>query len=166
VFGVAVRSRSEPDDLTHVRRLCDRAVELGFRVRRIVLATGRVRERDLEATARLGLDATELVSSDDLDDISRAIGECTAFASMKFQGSWRGPCTACRRSPSCRPTRRATSCPGSTGRICSPSTATRTCGAPPDRPRPDLGGDRDRLRADAVAHLADLRAAIGAAVGG
>src|SRR6476646_7748875 len=79
LLGVAVRSRSEPDDLSHVVRLCARATELGFRVRRIVLATGRVRTQDLEATARLGLDDTELVSTDDLDAISRAIGECTVL---------------------------------------------------------------------------------------
>jgi polysaccharide pyruvyl transferase WcaK-like protein len=86
VFGVSVRSRGSPDDLSHVRRLCERAVELGYRVRRIVLATGRTRERDLEATDGLGLPDTELVASDDLDDISRAIGECTVLASMKFHG--------------------------------------------------------------------------------
>jgi polysaccharide pyruvyl transferase WcaK-like protein len=86
IFGVAVRSRREADDLTHVRRLCERATELGYRVRRIVLATGDVRRRDLEATARLDLPDTELVSSDDLAAISRAIGECTAMATMKFHG--------------------------------------------------------------------------------
>jgi polysaccharide pyruvyl transferase WcaK-like protein len=86
IFGVAVRSRSEPDDLTQVRRLCERAIELGYRVRRIVLATGRVRARDEVATEGLDLPGTELVASDDLDAISRAIGECTAISSMKFHG--------------------------------------------------------------------------------
>lgn len=86
IFGVAVRRRSGPDDLTQVRRLCERAQALGYRLRRIVLSTGRVRMRDLAATAELGFADTELVSSDDLDDITRAIGECTAMASMKFHG--------------------------------------------------------------------------------
>jgi polysaccharide pyruvyl transferase WcaK-like protein len=86
IFGVAVRQRAEPDDLTQVRRLCERAISLGYRVRRIVLATGRTRLRDLEATAGVGLPDTELVSSDDLAVISQAIGECTVVASMKFHG--------------------------------------------------------------------------------
>lgn len=86
IFGVAVRSRDQPDDLSNVRRLADRAIELGYRVRRIVLATGDVRARDLVATERLGLPDTELISTNDLDAISRAIGECAAFSSMKFHG--------------------------------------------------------------------------------
>jgi len=86
IFGVAVRRRSGPDDLTQVRLLCERAVALGYRLRRIVLATGATRVRDLAATRELGFDDTELVSSDNLDDITRAIGECTAMASMKFHG--------------------------------------------------------------------------------
>lgn len=86
IFGVAVRQRETPDDLTHVRRLCEKAVSMGYRLRRIVLATGPVRERDVEATAGLGFEDTELISSDDLDDISRAIGECTVMATMKFHG--------------------------------------------------------------------------------
>jgi polysaccharide pyruvyl transferase WcaK-like protein len=86
ILGVAVRDRGTPDDLTHVRRLCDRAVELGYRVRRIALSTGRIRMRDLAATERLGLADTELVASDDLDDLSRAIGECAVLATMKFHG--------------------------------------------------------------------------------
>jgi polysaccharide pyruvyl transferase WcaK-like protein len=86
IFGVAVRQRATVDDFSQVRRLAERATALGYRVRRIVLATGRTRVRDLEATARLGLEGTELVASDDLAVISRAIGECTAMASMKFHG--------------------------------------------------------------------------------
>jgi polysaccharide pyruvyl transferase WcaK-like protein len=87
VFGVAVRHRDPPDDLSEVRRMCERAIALGYRVRRIVLATGRLRPVDLAVTARLGLDGTELVASDDLAAISRAIGECSVLASMKFHGT-------------------------------------------------------------------------------
>ena len=86
IFGVAVRRRQDADDLSAVRKLAVRAQELGYRVRRIVLATGRTKERDLEATAALGLPDTELIASDDLMTITRAIGECTAMASMKFHG--------------------------------------------------------------------------------
>jgi polysaccharide pyruvyl transferase WcaK-like protein len=167
VFGVSVRSRSEPDDLTQVRRLCDRAVELGYRVRRIVLATGHVRERDLEATARLGLDRTELVSSDDLDDISRAIGECTAFASMKFHGvvaatMYGVPTIALMPTHKTRSFLRVIDRPDLLSAYSAPDLPTLL--------RADLAPipmeTRDRLRTDAVAHLADLRAAIRTAIGG
>ena len=86
IFGVAVRRRDTPDDLTHVRRLCEKAVSMGYRLRRIILANGRVREHDIEATAGLGFQDTELISTSDLDEISRAIGECSVFATMKFHG--------------------------------------------------------------------------------
>lgn len=86
IFGVAVRNRKQADDLTHVQQMCRRAVELGYRLRRIVLATGPLRSSDMETTQRLGFADTELVATDDLDDISRAIGECSVFASMKFHG--------------------------------------------------------------------------------
>jgi polysaccharide pyruvyl transferase WcaK-like protein len=86
IFGVAVRARPGGDDLSQVRRLCARAAALGYRVRPIVLATGETRAKDLVATGQLGLGDAELVATDDLDAISRAIGECSVFATMKFHG--------------------------------------------------------------------------------
>jgi polysaccharide pyruvyl transferase WcaK-like protein len=86
IFGVAVRRRNHPDDLSHVTRMCRRAEELGYRVRRIVLGTGAVRQADLAVTEQLGLPDAELVATDDLADLSRAIGECSVLASMKFHG--------------------------------------------------------------------------------
>lgn len=158
IFGVAVRSRKEPDDLSHVRRLCERAAEMGYRVRRIVLATGRVRERDDVATEGLGLPDTELVSSDDLDVISRAIGECSAITSMKFHGVV------------------VATMYGVPAIATMPTTKTRNfmrridrldllaAYSDPELPsflRPDLAPIADEtratLRAGAVAHLVDLR---------
>jgi polysaccharide pyruvyl transferase WcaK-like protein len=158
IFGVAVRSRKEKDDLTHVRRLCQRAVDLGYRVRRIVLATGRVRERDALTTEELELPDTELVSSDDLTDITRAIGECTAMASMKFHGvvvatMYGVPAIATMPTTKTRNFMRGI---GRTDLVSAYSS--------PDLPsflREDLAPvadeTRQRLRTEAVAHLADLR---------
>jgi polysaccharide pyruvyl transferase WcaK-like protein len=159
IFGVAVRSRNQPDDLTHVRRLCDRAVELGYRVRRIVLATGRVRERDDVATEGLDLPDTELVSSDDLDVISRAIGECTAISSMKFHGvvvatMYGVPAIATMPTTKTRNFMRRIDRPDLLSAYSNPEL--------PAVLRPDLAPiaeeTRLRLRSEAVAHLADLRA--------
>jgi polysaccharide pyruvyl transferase WcaK-like protein len=86
ILGIVVRKRDQPDDLTHVRRLAERGAELGYRVRTIVLATGSTRPDDLEATRALGFAGAELVESDGLQDLTRAIGECTVLATMKFHG--------------------------------------------------------------------------------
>lgn len=86
IFGVAVRRRETPDDLRQVRRLCEKALALGYRLRRLVLATGPTRRDDAEATTALGFEESELISTDDVDAISRAIGECSVLATMKFHG--------------------------------------------------------------------------------
>lgn len=86
ILGVVVRRRTRPDDFTHIERLCTRATELGYRVRKIVLANRQTRQRDLEATQELVVPGSELVTSEDLDDLTRAVGECSVLASMKFHG--------------------------------------------------------------------------------
>jgi polysaccharide pyruvyl transferase WcaK-like protein len=70
-----------------VQRLCEKAKAEGYRIRQIVLATGPIGRADLEAADELILPGKELVVSEDLDDITRAIGESTALASMKFHGT-------------------------------------------------------------------------------
>ncbi len=166
IFGVAVRSRSEPDDLTQVRLLCERAMELGYRVRRIVLATGKVRERDLEATERLGLPDTELISSDDLDVISRAIGECTVISSMKFHGvvvatMYGVPAIATMPTTKTRNFLRRIDRLDLLSVYSSPELPTFLQADM----APIAAEMRDQLRADVVAHLGELRAAIAATLG-
>ena len=166
IFGVAVRSRKEPDDLTQVRRLCERAVELGYRVRRIVLATGDVRMRDLEATAGLDLPDTELISTDDLAEISRAIGECSVFATMKFHGVIVATMYGVP-SIGLMPTTKTRNFLRSIGRLDLLSAYSNP--QLPSYLKPDMipidPAVPERLHADAVAHLADLRARIEAAIG-
>ena len=166
ILGVAVRSRSQPDDLSHVRRLCGRAKELGYDVRLIVLATGAVRGRDQAAVERLGLADAELVSTDDLSAISRAIGECTVLASMKFHGvvvatMYGVPTIALM------PTAKTRNFLRGIGRLDLLSMYSNP--DLPDRLTPDLAPIAaetvERLRSEAVAHLADLRSRIEAATG-
>jgi polysaccharide pyruvyl transferase WcaK-like protein len=167
IFGVAVRSRSEPDDLTQVRLACRRAEELGFRVRRIVLGTGKVRARDAVATDRLDLPDTELVSTDDLDAISRAIGECTAIASMKFHGvvvatMYGVPAIAMMPTAKTRNFLRGIDRLDLLSHYADPGL--------PEVLRTDLEpialDIRERLRGEVIAHLGELRARIHAAVDG
>ncbi len=89
ILGITVRWRQGGDDYSAVRALARRGRDLGYRLRTIVLSTGDVRERDEAALAELDLadDDVEHVASDDLDVLTRAIGECTMLASHKFHGS-------------------------------------------------------------------------------
>ena len=52
-----------------------------------MLATDQVRARDEAAFDQLALDDVERIASDDLEVLSRAIGECTMLASHKFHGT-------------------------------------------------------------------------------
>jgi polysaccharide pyruvyl transferase WcaK-like protein len=158
VFGVAVRRRKGRDDLSEVRRICVRAQELGYRVRRIVLATGRTRVRDLEATDELDLPGTELVASDDLAVISRAIGECTAMASMKFHGfvvatMYGVPCFVMMPTAKNRYLVEAIGRPDLLSVYNDPTLSERLT-ADPVPIAPEV---RTRLRAEARTFLADLR---------
>jgi polysaccharide pyruvyl transferase WcaK-like protein len=159
IFGVAVRRRDTPDDLTHVRRLCERAMSMGYRLRRIILATGQVREHDIEATAGLGFEDTELISSNDLGEISRAIGECTVMATMKFHGLV--VATMCGVTPiAMMPTRKTRNFIADIGR---PELLTHFAAEDlPDHLLPEMPpiaqSVRDRLRNGAAEYLRDLRA--------
>lgn len=166
IFGVAVRSRNQPDDLSHVRALCLKAASTGYRVRRIILATGKVRARDVEATAGLDLPDTELVSTDDLDAISRAIGECSIFATMKFHGVIVGTMYGVP-SIALMPTTKTKNFLRGIGRLDLLSAYSN-----PELPSwldrdlaPIAPETVDRLHGGGVAHLADLRARIEATVG-
>ncbi|TQL03656.1 polysaccharide pyruvyl transferase family protein [Cellulomonas sp. SLBN-39] len=90
VLGVVTRFRPRrdvPDDYSRLRELAAHAQSEGWRVRHIVLGTGEVGQRDLEDSHRLEVPGKELVHSEDLSVLTRAIGGCTALASMKFHGS-------------------------------------------------------------------------------
>jgi len=89
ILGITVRWREGGDDYSAVRALAARGRELGYRLRTIVLSTGEVRARDEQALAELAIDGpdVERVAADDLDVLTRAIGECSMFASHKFHGT-------------------------------------------------------------------------------
>jgi polysaccharide pyruvyl transferase WcaK-like protein len=87
ILGIVVRWREGGDDYTAVRALAARGRKLGYRLRTIVLSTDEVRARDERALDELGLDGVERIASDDLDALTRAIGECSMLASHKFHGT-------------------------------------------------------------------------------
>ncbi len=88
LLGVVTRDRKgEPDDLTNIRALCAKALDLGFGVRHLVLGVGDVGRRDLERAVDLDVPGKEVLASESLWDLCRGIGECHALASMKFHGT-------------------------------------------------------------------------------
>ena len=89
VLGITVRWRGGGDDYSAVRALAGHGRDLGYRLRTIVLSTGDVRALDERAFAELAIDGpdVERVASDDLETLTRAIGECSMLASHKFHGT-------------------------------------------------------------------------------
>ncbi|WP_296665034.1 polysaccharide pyruvyl transferase family protein [Demequina sp.] len=89
ILGIVTRQRrvDTPDDYTRLIELAEHAKARGWRIRHIVLGTGSVGERDVANAEALAVEGKELVYTESLDELSVAIGECTALASMKFHGT-------------------------------------------------------------------------------
>lgn len=89
ILGVVTRQRSatSQDDYTQVQRLCRHAQQQGWSIRHIILGFGGVGEADFRNADALDVPGKELVYTQNLDEMSRAIGGCSAFASMKFHGT-------------------------------------------------------------------------------
>lgn len=89
ILGIVTRQRrvDTPDDYTKLEELAAHAKRRGFRIRHIILGTGSVGERDFANAPALQVEDKEVVHSEDLDVLTRAIGECTVLASMKFHGT-------------------------------------------------------------------------------
>jgi polysaccharide pyruvyl transferase WcaK-like protein len=89
ILGIVTRQRNldRPDTYEQVEKLARTAQGKGFRIRHIVLGTGLVGQRDLDNADELHIEDKELLHSENLDDLSRWIGECRVLASMKFHGT-------------------------------------------------------------------------------
>ena len=90
VLGIVTRlrpNRDVPDDYGQLELLATTLQTRGWTIRHLVLGTGIVGERDVANASDLHVPGKELVVSEDLDDLSRAIGESAVFASMKFHGT-------------------------------------------------------------------------------
>lgn len=87
VLGIVTRQRpNQEDDYTQINALADQQRARGWKIRHIILGTGDVGARDsLDAADVTG--PKELVYTESLDELSRAIGSCTALVSMKFHGT-------------------------------------------------------------------------------
>jgi polysaccharide pyruvyl transferase WcaK-like protein len=86
VLGVTARRgiRMETDDL---RAICDAGRTAGYAIRHIVAANGTVGADDAALVETLRQPGEEVIRSESLDDVCRAIAGCTLVASSKFHVS-------------------------------------------------------------------------------
>jgi exopolysaccharide biosynthesis predicted pyruvyltransferase EpsI len=87
IFGFVSR-KQHPGEIhwENCRRLLDAAKAQGYKLRHILLGTGPIGEEDREGAKEFDYDGMELVTTESIDDLTRALGECTVLASMKFHG--------------------------------------------------------------------------------
>lgn len=88
-LGIVTRMRIAGGsfDYTELAELARHLQGNGWQVKHIILGTGIVGERDAEDATNLRVDDLDVVRSEDLDELCRAIGSVTALASTKFHGS-------------------------------------------------------------------------------
>lgn len=87
ILGIVTRQRpNKSDDYAQINALARQQLEKGWRIRHIILGSGVVGERDVKDAEDVTVEK-ELIYSESLDDMTKAIGECTALVSMKFHGS-------------------------------------------------------------------------------
>lgn len=90
IFGFVTRHRpnsAENDNYSRLIELGDYARSLGWRIRHIILGNGIVGERDFVNAERLKIPDKEIIYTQDIWALTRAVGECSTLASMKFHGS-------------------------------------------------------------------------------
>lgn len=87
ILGLVSRQRpNQNDDYARIVALAEQAIAKGWKIRHIILGTGEVGERDAKDATKVNVEK-ELVRSESLEVLTKAIGECTALVSMKFHGT-------------------------------------------------------------------------------
>lgn len=85
VLGIVLRShKSLNSGYEQVRNAVDQAKSLGYGVRIIVAAFGKLGEADLAVSQEFAEPGESVFYSDDLMEICKALGECALVLSMKF----------------------------------------------------------------------------------
>lgn len=85
ILGVVLRSHSSlVGEYEQVRKAVDEAKVLGYRIRIIVAAFGKLGEGDLAVSEQFSAENEEIVYSNDLMELCKSLGECSLVLSMKF----------------------------------------------------------------------------------
>jgi polysaccharide pyruvyl transferase WcaK-like protein len=87
ILGIVTRQRPDKeDDYSHINALAQQQIDKGWEIHHIVLGSGDVGKRDVIDAVDVTV-GKKLVTSENCEALSKAIGQCTAIVSMKFHGT-------------------------------------------------------------------------------
>ncbi|TDT29960.1 polysaccharide pyruvyl transferase family protein [Naumannella halotolerans] len=84
VLGLVTRHIKHPKEYVLMAEVSRRLIEQGWRVRHIIGGVAGHGRKDFENAAELKVEGKETCYTENLDDISRALGECSLVLSMKL----------------------------------------------------------------------------------
>lgn len=84
ILGLVTRHIKDPKEYVMMAEVSRRLMAQGWRVRHIIGGVGVHGQKDLENAAALEVEGKEVVHTEDLDEISIALGECSLLLSMKL----------------------------------------------------------------------------------
>lgn len=84
ILGIVTRYVRDPSDYEQLAEIGRRLLEQGWRVRHIIGGVAAHGQRDFENAEHLKIEGKETVYTEDLDLITRSLGECTLLLSMKL----------------------------------------------------------------------------------
>lgn len=87
VLGIVTRWSGQERSYEQVQEAGRALAAKGWRVRHIIAGTGEVGQRDLADAELIDIPGKEVVHSEDLDAISRALGGCSVVLSMKLHAT-------------------------------------------------------------------------------
>lgn len=99
IVGIVTRHIKSPREYRLLPEIADKLAAKGWRIRHIIGGVGGHGKKDFENAQLLDIEGKETVYTEDLDGISRAIGECSLLLSMKLHttivGAMYGVPTVC-----------------------------------------------------------------------
>lgn len=84
IVGLVTRHIKHPKEYVLVAEAAQKLSQQGWRVRHVIGGVGNHGDKDLENSRHLQVPGKETFHSEDLDAISRALGECSLVLSMKL----------------------------------------------------------------------------------
>ncbi|WP_406249170.1 polysaccharide pyruvyl transferase family protein [Microbacterium sp. M] len=84
ILGIVTRYIRDPKDYRQLEEIAAAYIAKGWRVRHIIGGVEDHGRRDLENSEHLRVEGKEVFHSNHLDDITRALGECSLLLSMKL----------------------------------------------------------------------------------
>ncbi|MBW1640522.1 polysaccharide pyruvyl transferase family protein [Microbacterium resistens] len=84
ILGIVTRHIKDPKEYRLLAEIAESYIKKGWRVRHIIGGIEAHGKRDFENAEELKVEGKETLYTQDLDEITRALGECTLLLSMKL----------------------------------------------------------------------------------